>query len=389
MRNTKVALKVCKEYNCDLISKALTEGFDLLGGLATFIKPNQKVLIKPDLYNGTEPNVAKTTNPTIISALAELVDKLGARCIIADSPKGDFKQSKLDSVYEKTKMLQASNNGHATLNTNENIAMITNPNGENGRDIYVLDAVNDADVIINVGKFRCDKYLGLIGCTQNLFGLIPGKFKDLVKSRCYTLNSYYNYIIDLYETLEDKIVLNVLDAIVTCESNNDPRILNSIIIGENPYAVDAVALKLINQNIEESVLLSESVRRDKFKYKFECVGDNIDPLICIDYHYSTFLSYIKDGSSRSFKSQYNRQQKRPIISSKHCKGCKICVSNCPMKAIKMQAGELGEYAKVDYDKCVTCFKCVESCPYKVIKTKTPRKYKPIDKMIKKSLRSNK
>ena len=358
-----------------------------MGQLSNFIKPEHTVLIKPDLYHCTQPNEAKTTNPNIVSALAELVEKIGAKCIIADSPKGDFTQSNLDRTYIKTQMLQASNNGHAILSINENISTLTNPNGEHCRDIYVIDAINDADVIINVGKFRCERHLGLIGCSQNLFGLIPGKVKELVKSRCYTLNAYYNYLIDLYETLENKIVLNVLDGIVGCEANGDPRILNTILVGENPYAVDATALKIINQNPEECMLLAESVRRNKFSFTYKTIGDNIEPLVCNDFHYSSFLENIKTGSKNYFKRVYNRTQKRPIISSKLCKGCKICVDNCPMKAIEMQSNDLGEHARIDYDKCINCFACLQNCPYKIIKTKTPIKYSLIDKKVKKSLNS--
>ena len=389
MRDTKVALKVCNEYDGDMIAGKLKEGFDLLGGLSNYIKPGHTVLIKPDLYNCSEPNQAKTTNPNVVSALAELVYKIGATCIIADSPKGDFKQSNLDNAYVKTQMLQVSNNGHAMLNINDDIAFATNPNGEHCRNVYVIDAVNDADVIINVGKFRCDKNLGLIGCSQNIFGLIPGKFKELIKSRCHTLKSYYNYIHDIYEVFEDKIVLNILDGIVASEVNNDPRILNTILIGENPYAVDSVALKVINQNPQDSLLLNESVRRGKFSFDLELVGDNIEPLICSDFHYTSFGENVKSASMRKFRQEYNSYQKRPVIPSNLCKGCKICIANCPMKAISMQSGQFGEYAKVDYDRCITCLKCVDNCPYKVIKTKTPIKYRPIDRMIKKSLRERK
>lgn len=385
MQDAKVVLKVCKEYDFDVISSKLKEGFDSLGGVLTLIKPNSKVLIKPDLYYSTEPNEAKTTNPTIVSALAELIAKTGSNCIIADSPIGDYKQSNLDKSYEKTKMLQVSNNGYATLNTNEKICVVTNTQGENCRDIHLIDAINDADVIINVGKFRCDKFSGLIGCGQNLFGLVPGKFKELVKSRCYTLKDYYNYTIDLYEALEGKVVLNILDGIVGHEVNGDPRILNVILISKNPYAVDSVALKIINQQPEESVLLKESVRRGEFDFVVELLGDNIEPIICSDFIYTNFTDNIKAGSVKSLKKEYNRSQKRPIIPCKTCKGCKICVSNCPMKAITMQNNNLGEFATIDYNKCITCFKCVDSCPYKVIKIKKPIKYKAIDKMIKKSL----
>jgi len=215
---------------------------------------------------------------------------------------------------------------------------------------------------------------------------VPGKIKDLIKTRCHTLNSFYNYNIDIYEALQDKTVINVLDGVVSCEANNDPRILNTILIGQNPYSVDAVALKLINQKPEDSLLLNESVRRKHFEFNFDVVGDNIDCLICPDFHYTKFIDNVKPGSKASFKRNYKIKQKRPIISSKLCKGCKVCINSCEMCAIKMKNSNLGEYATIDYTKCISCFKCLDNCPYKIIKCKTPIKYLKIERFINKSFK---
>ena len=111
---------------------------------------------------------------------------------------------------------------------------------------------------------------------------------------------------------------------------------------------------------------------------------------CLRTHYTLYTSFLEnvtDKSNRAFKTEYNLSQKRPVISSKLCKGCNVCVNTCPMKAVKMQHGLAGEHAAVDYNKCVTCFKCVESCPYKVITIKTPIKYRKVNKVIKKSLKT--
>ena len=389
MSTDKVVVKTCKEYNHQLITSALADAFSLLGGLSQYIKPHQTVLIKPDLYHSTHPNEAKTTDPHIISSLAELISKAGAKCVIADSPNGVFTQSKLDNAYIKTKMLEASNNGHATLSSNDRISIINNPKGAHSRDIYIIDAINDADVIINVGKLRCDKNLGLIGCGQNLFGLIPGKIKELIKSRCYRLSDYYNYNIDIYQALQTKVVLNVLDGIVGCEANNTPRILNSIIIGSNPYAVDSTALEIINQSPNDNLLIQEACKRNMFDMKTINLGDNIEPLICSDYQFSTLTDNISNRSTKYFKRKYNSIQKRPVIKQSICKGCKVCVKACPMSAIQMQQSTAGEYATINYDKCIHCFKCQESCPYRIVETKAPFKYKSIDKHLQKRLHKDK
>ena len=47
----------------------------------------------------------------------------------------------------------------------------------------------------------------------------------------------------------------------------------------------ASALKIINQNPENSLLLNECARRGKFNFDFELIGDSLEPLIISDFHY--------------------------------------------------------------------------------------------------------
>ena len=53
------------------------------------------------------------------------------------------------------------------------------------------------------------------------------------------------------------------------------------------------------------------------------------------------------------------------LNNKRCKGCYLCVSVCPVKALS-PSGELGEQGyetvKVDEEKCITCGSCYRMCP---------------------------
>lgn len=53
------------------------------------------------------------------------------------------------------------------------------------------------------------------------------------------------------------------------------------------------------------------------------------------------------------------------LNTKRCKGCYLCVSVCPVKALS-PSGELGEQGyetvKVDEEKCITCGSCYRMCP---------------------------
>ena len=53
------------------------------------------------------------------------------------------------------------------------------------------------------------------------------------------------------------------------------------------------------------------------------------------------------------------------LNTKRCKGCYLCVSVCPVKALS-PSGELSEQGyetvKVDEEKCITCGSCYRMCP---------------------------
>ena len=46
------------------------------------------------------------------------------------------------------------------------------------------------------------------------------------------------------------------------------------------------------------------------------------------------------------------------VDAGKCTGCGLCVSVCPVDAIKMDAGK----ARVNADVCVECGACVGECP---------------------------
>jgi 2-oxoglutarate ferredoxin oxidoreductase subunit delta len=53
------------------------------------------------------------------------------------------------------------------------------------------------------------------------------------------------------------------------------------------------------------------------------------------------------------------------LNTKRCKGCFLCVSVCPAKALS-PSGELSpkgyETVKIDEDKCLKCGTCYRICP---------------------------
>ena len=79
----------------------------------------------------------------------------------------------------------------------------------------------------------------------------------------------------------------------------------------------------------------------------------------------------KPGSSRKNKTGSWRTFK-PIITGK-CIACGICVHYCPEACIEVKTVGGKKRAVVDYDYCKGCLICMGECPHKAIKSERDKK----------------
>lgn len=59
----KVIVAKADSYDQQVVELAMKELLDELGGISQFIKPGEKVLIKPNMLEGLSPDHAITTHP--------------------------------------------------------------------------------------------------------------------------------------------------------------------------------------------------------------------------------------------------------------------------------------------------------------------------------------
>jgi len=381
----KVALKYVENYEINEIEKGLTTALDLVGGLANFVKPKQRVMLKCTLGNKHLPDDGLSTHPNLIKVLANKITKLGATCTIVDSPNN--LSTSISKIYETTQMLDASNEGDAELNSNHDIFKF-DFDGKMTKKLTLIDAINDADIIINVPKLVVNQKLGLKGCLDNLFGLLPIEEQIITKSRLFDLKNYNEFLLDLHKYLKNKLVLNIVDGIVSFESNNCQRIMNALLVGENPFAVDYLTLKILNQDPKSNTLLSLATFHNIFDTNsVSSVGDGFEKFLKPDYSYPELEGNQLINSASKSKKIYKTYQARPTINTKKCKGCGVCIKTCPNRAIKEKYDKNNEmYASLDYSRCISCFRCVKACPYQVIDTINPSKNKQLNNRMSKRKR---
>ncbi len=382
--NKDVSVRTLESFDIKEAENVVRECFADIG-IEKLIRPKMKVLLKVCLPEAKNPNLALTTHPTIVRALINMLVELDVRVIVADSPYGKYNETNLEKVYLDTGMVEVANNTKCELNMNLATTTISNPDGVRSKSIEMLDVINKVDAIINVGKIRLDNKLGYMGVSANIFGLIPGEVKTQIIRRTDKLSDYYNYIIDILNALQDKLVLNVLDAVVAVEKNDTQRMLSCLGMSANPYALDSAFIKIIGMDYNNTIIKQASNRGlIDINNPYKMVGEKIDNFIVDDFSIPEFSEELNFRNGIRQKTYFKKNIEHITINPKQCKGCSVCSKICPANAITMRYDKNGElYAEVDYAKCIYCKKCVVACPYSVVKVKTPSGHKKIRKQINK------
>ena len=72
MEKSKVVLLPCDSYEEEKIKELLNAGVNLLGGISSIVKPQEKILLKPNLLKKSETEKAVITHPAVMGAFALL-----------------------------------------------------------------------------------------------------------------------------------------------------------------------------------------------------------------------------------------------------------------------------------------------------------------------------
>ena len=72
-RDYSVSIVKCATYSHQELFPKVKEAIELIGGIEKFVKPNSKVLVKPNLLMAIEPQRAITTHPEFVRAVIRIL----------------------------------------------------------------------------------------------------------------------------------------------------------------------------------------------------------------------------------------------------------------------------------------------------------------------------
>jgi uncharacterized protein (DUF362 family) len=147
----------------------------------------------------------------------------------------------------------------------------------------------DADVIINLPKFKSHQQLTATFAVKNMFGCVSGKRKALWHfKKGGNAQDFCELLIDIFKFLNP--ALTIIDAVIAMDGpgpiRGRARPLGWLIGGINPIACETICAKLIG--IEpETVPIIRTARQIGFGCsdiaKIEIAGDDLPQNICTDF----------------------------------------------------------------------------------------------------------
>jgi len=236
-----------------LVRKSL----ELLGGIETFVKKGQSVLVKPNIGWDRLPEQAATTNPDAVAEVVRLCRNAGAGKVRVL----DRTCNQAQRCYRKSKIEEYAKTAGAQVRyvVDSRFVNTSIPQGEMLSSWPIYKDVYDFDVLINMPIVKTHSLCGLTLGMKNLMGVIGGNRG--------TLHSNFDVkIVDINTVIRP--TLTIIDAYRVLKQNgpsggslDDVELKETVVAGTDPVAVDACAATLLNYQPDELGYLVKAHQR--------------------------------------------------------------------------------------------------------------------------------
>ena len=380
-KQSRVVAVPCDEYDEEKVFAAVRAGVSALGGIEAFLKPEERVLVKPNLLKPADADSAVTTHPTVLRAVFRLLEEYGCTSArFGDSPGHDTGTHALERLgFQADEPVFG-----ARLTPMSEEIRVDFPEGMTEKEFWFAREVTEADAIINVCKMKTHALMRITGAVKNLFGLLCGTRKAREHMRFPNDGLFARMLVDIHRCVKPR--LHIMDAIVAMEGNGPgagtPKHMGLLLFSADPVALDAVFCALIHVDPDtvQTNVQGEAMGLGTWH------ADNIELLLAdhekdgaavpvtleafAEAYGDPSFDVVRDrkksplASSLSMLSFFTR---RPHIDAKRCVHCGICVAHCPVpgKALSFQNGK-DQPPVYDRKKCIRCYCCQEMCPQKAI-----------------------
>jgi uncharacterized protein (DUF362 family)/NAD-dependent dihydropyrimidine dehydrogenase PreA subunit len=368
MSAARVAAIACDSYDTAVVEAAVARGLELLGGAGAFVRPGERLVLKPNLLVASASDKAVTTHPTVFTAVARALAAAGARLSWGDSP--GFGSTL--GAGRKAGIVQAADELGIPAADFEHGRVVSFPDGRLIKQFTIAEGVAAADGLVSLPKLKTHALTRMTGAVKNQFGCIPGMLKSEFHTKMPDETRFTQMLVDLNRLIAPRLF--VMDAVVGMEGNGprngDPRQVGVLLFSTDPVAIDTLGCRIMAL---DPALVGTCVWGDTWglgsAHDIEIVGDELPVLP--DYRVNRALASTTRGLGSSLGKRILAP--RPYVLHERCTKCGTCVQVCPVdpKAVNWAEGDKSRPPVHDYERCIRCYCCQEMCPERAIEVKTP------------------
>lgn len=368
-----VSISRCATYDPTEISVALDAALSPLGGMAAFVSPGQRVLLKVNLLSRALPDRAVTTHPEFVRAIIRSARAAGGEVCVGDSPGGPNNPGGVRKIWEDSGIgAVCAEENVPLLLFDDDCARVTGEAGGLYGAFTLGRAVTETDVLITLPKFKTHGLMMFTGAVKNLFGCIPGLEKAQYHLKVPDRDDFGSMLIDLM--LACKPSLAIMDAVVGMEgegpAGGSPRQVGAILASADSVSLDVIASAMAGLDPMEVYSNKAAARRGlgpSSADDVEVVGEDWQSLAPQDFELPArdLSAMMPPWLGRRLRGWTTS---RPVLARPaECTKCKKCQESCPVDAIAV--GDGGPV--FDHSTCIRCYCCQELCPPQVIGLKVP------------------
>ena len=255
--NPTVSLLKANTYEVEELHQHLSDLLAPMGGMVRFVKPGDRVLLKPNLLTRSRPTKGCTTRPEIVYCVAKMVQAAGGEPFLGDSPA--FGSAK--GVAEANGLMEWANK--AGVPVIEMHGKRYPVEGDDFDNFLLSKEAMEADVVINLPKLKSHSQLTMSMGVKNLFGCVPGKMKAWWHMEAgKDAQRFGTMLVETARAISPE--LTIVDGIVGQEGNGpingEPRELGVLGASDNVFALDRAIAQLLNINPSTVPTIAESIR---------------------------------------------------------------------------------------------------------------------------------
>jgi len=364
MEKSRVALIRCNTYDDEKVYEAVKAGIGLLGGISHFIKPGERIVIKPNVLIGTNPRKCICTHPSVVKAVGRMLLEANTSVYYGDSSgfgkcEANMKRAGLKHIADELGIRLADFDKGKVINHKEALL---------NKRFVIANGVLESDGLISLPKLKTHGLVRFTGAVKNQFGCIPGILKSQHHVKTPDPYDLATVLVDLNTLIKPR--LYIMDGIMAMEGNGPrsgkPRKLGVLLFSTDPVALDSIACKIIHLDptLVPTSKAGERAGLGTYHYEnIEVIGENVEAFI--DEGFEVIRKPpvpAPSGRVRTFIK--NRTCPRPTINKILCTNCGVCVRLCPVtpKAVNWHKGDESRPPAFKYDYCIRCYCCQELCP---------------------------